>query len=511
MLVHGYKVPRRLEILSKDELYAVHQATLGVLEKTGASVYSEDALKLFDRAGATVDYKHKNVKLPRNLVEEAIKKAPGSFTQRYLRSRYGLKSEVIIGGDETHASLGTSCTYVLDFETGERRGATKRDAANFARILDAQNNFTMHDTMVVPQDVPPEVAEIHRLDAILRNASKPFVATPGLRLGITPTFVGRKEIHKHLLKMLAAVVGGEEELMKHPPAFIVSGGVVSGYFCPSSPIKWEKDIVELLMEYVKWGFPAMIMTCPGGGASTPVTLAGDLVVANAENLTGIVLAQLVNKGNPVVYAMGANIMDLKTGIMAHGAPEAALLWVAAIQLAQYYGLPSTVPGLKTDSKQPDEQAGYEKAMTTLLELLAAPSIINFAGPLEDGILACYEQPVIDNDILGAMLRITRGIEVNPDTLAVDLIHRVIESGGNFMTEKHTFKYMRSERWYPSLTDRLPYPSWKKQGAKDMRERAREKTKEILDTYYLEPLDPDVERELNRLVKKAEKDLLRKAS
>ena len=298
------------------------------------------------------------------------------------------------------------------------------------------------------------------------------------------------------IRLASIVAGGEEELKKRP--------MLLGFHNPVSPLQHSKELTEGLMVYAKYKQPVSIAPEAQAGATAPITLAGLLTQQNAEVLSGITIAELTNPGTPVLYGAVSVPLDMKTGNIALGAIEVGLINAAAAQLARYYGLPSRGTGGTTDSKIPDIQAGFEKAATLLM---AASAGINFiydaAGALESTLTASFEQAVIDNEICGMVARALRGIDVNDETLAIDVIENV-GPGGQYLSQKHTLKHLKKEQYIPKIIKREKREDWERAGSKDLWKVAREEAKKILKEHQPEPLDKDIEKELKRTIKEIEK-------
>jgi len=471
----------RLRVLTRKQLYNIHLATLDLLEHTGVKVRYGEALKLLDAAGANVDYKKQIVKIPRHLVREALMKTPSSIILAGRNSRNDLKLE---DGKTYFGTLGTA-PYVQDLETGKRRPATKKDVEDFARVADALENIHYFHTMANPSDVPLEICDLHRWEATLRNTAKHAMGGA----------VYKTENMPYLIRMCCAVIGDEEKLRKRP--------IISIIECPVSPLIYDTRGTHNIIEFSKRGLPIMIYSEPQAGASAPVTLAGTLVIVNAEVLSGITIVQLVNPGTPVIYASVATIMDMKAANIAFGSPETGLLSVATTQLARYYNVPNLCAGGRADSKIPDAQAGYEKARNALISALAGSNLNNMAGALESNLKVSFEQLIIDNEIVGTIKRVIEGIEVTDETLALEVIKKV-GPGGLYLAEDHTLKYLKKEHYMPKIDDRRSYGAWEKTGAKNVAEVAKEKAKEILTTYQPEPLSKEIQKELASIIREAEK-------
>jgi trimethylamine--corrinoid protein Co-methyltransferase len=304
------------------------------------------------------------------------------------------------------------------------------------------------------------------------------------------------QLTDYQLEIATAAAGSRKKLRKRP-----LGG---GGFCTESPLKFEGRYVEVALKLAKLGYPCDVESMPLGGATAPVTFAGCLVTTNAEILSGVCTIQLAapDTHTSVGYIMGN--LDMKTGLWGQG-PEEGLLCAAAVEVARYYGFYVTVNGFNTASKMSGAQASYEKTMSTLLPVLAGADGVYGAGSLEGGMAASFEELVMDDEICKAVLKAVQGIEVNDETLAVDVIDKV-GPGGHFLAEKHTLKNFEETLFFSELTDRRSYDAWKKAGGKSMVKRAREKAEEILKEHWPKPLDKDVQKEISEIIERAEKEL-----
>jgi trimethylamine--corrinoid protein Co-methyltransferase len=254
-----------------------------------------------------------------------------------------------------------------------------------------------------------------------------------------------------------------------------------------------------MLEVAEYGLPLATPTAPLAGATAPLTLAGTLVQLNAEALTGIVLTQLVNKGTPILYSAVPTTVDIRTMGFLFGSIEMGMMNAAASQLARHYKIPIYATSGVTDSKIPDVQAGYEKASTALLAALAGANYIHdAAGLLEGAMTAGYAQYVIDNEIIGMALRASRGIDVNPDTLAVDVIDNV-GPGGDYLGQEHTMKYMRTETFFTQVADRQNHTNWINSGSKNGWDKADEIARKILETHRTMPILRDTHEKIKEIV------------
>ena len=384
---------------------------------------------------------------------------------------------------------------VIDLD-GKRRYATWEDMANIFRLTEALENLHVAGSGIV---LPPHVSyvelAVRRFIIAMENTEGPCAVD------------AKGPFMRDYIKLQAIVRGGLEELVEKP-----------FFWChvnPVSPLTFDKRQTSSFLIFAKLGLPIHFGSEVQAGATGPATLAGVLVQQNAENLSGIVIAQLAAETSspkrrpPIIYGTISTIMDMRTASPVLGNPECALINVASAQIAHYYGLPSRGTGEGADSKIPDIQAGYETCLTLLASALAGHNYIFAVGGLEPGVLAIsYEKIVLDNDLIGMVMRVLEGIDISDDTLALDIIDKV-GPGGHYLALDHTRKYCRKEHYYPVLFDRYPYEAWVKRGRRDIREAARERARHILREYYPEPLDKDIKRQLEEMSKEIIKKYIEK--
>jgi trimethylamine--corrinoid protein Co-methyltransferase len=323
---------------------------------------------------------------------------------------------------------------------------------------------------------------------MLKNNTRNFYALVG----------GCREGLSHELEMAAVAAGSIAAVQKRP--FFVAG------LCVISPLTQAGDFVEELFACGENNIPVYIEADALAGGTTPFTISGTAVEINANVLSAIALAQMANPGAPCIYASSSGILDMRSLNLGGSAPESTLLHMAQAQLAHHYGLPyygSNTP----DSKLPDTQMGYESAQHFLGCAMGGVNIIHVAvGNLEMMCLANYEKCLIDNEMLGATFRMLRGIDCSRDAIGIDAFHEVKHSG-QFLETEHTLQYLRRDRWEPELTDRNSWDKWKMQtGGKDMRERARERAKEILETYHPVHIGGREAKEIDKIASLAQQNI-----
>jgi len=471
----------KVTILADTELEAIHKASLKVLEDTGVIVESREALDFLKKAGALVDYDDWRAKLPRDLVAEAIKRAPKTFTYCARNP----KNDLVLDKKRPYFCAIGGDPFLFDWETGRRRYSTTEDMARSAVIADYLDHADMLWPLGCCGDVPEPLTHIYDMYTSLKNSEK----------HVEGDSVSAAEA-RYQIEIAAAIVGGREELRARPIFSMVN--------CTLSPLRYDRGMIEASLELAKAGVPVAVMPMPMSGVSAPVTLAGTLLEHNAEFLGGLAIIQFAGPGAPVVYAAACGTVDFRTGLETMSA-ETMLLNAGLTQLAHFYDLPSESRGIRSASKLVDAQAGYEKAIALIPRLLSGPDIVLGLGGLEGVRINSPAAMVIDNEIIDYALRFIQGIEVNDETLAVDVIHSV-GPRGNYLGERHTLEHFR-ERWKSRIADIGAFETWEAEGGKSLDVVAKEKVREILATHEPEPLPEAVEREISYILKKSKEELV----
>ena len=462
--------------LSQSSIERIHQATLEIFEEVGFEVHYEEALEVFAQKGAKVDSEKKRVRLSPQLVEKTISTAPSKVVLYGREDKHNLDLE----DKKVYLGTGGTAVNVIDLDTGEKRPSNLEDVRQIARLVDNLDNIHFYLLPVFPHELPQEQIDVNRFYAGLANTTKHV--TGG---------VWHSEGALQAIKLASIIAGGYEELKKRP--------IISAICCVISPLKLDKHYTELMILVAENGIPVMVPSEALCGATSPITLAGDVLQVNVETLAGVILTQLVNPGTPVVYGTVSTIADPYSMNYVSGAMEMGLINAAVAQMAQFYKLPFYATAGMSDSKLSDIQAGYEKMATTLLVALAGANYIHdSAGLIEFAMTASYEQYVIDNEINGMVMRALRGIQFNEDTLALDVIKNVGPTR-NFLEQGHTRKHLRSELFFPKVSDRLLREQWVANGAKDGRERAREIARDILANHQPVPIPREIEQKIKETI------------
>jgi trimethylamine---corrinoid protein Co-methyltransferase len=473
----SHKQAVQIRVLEEVQCTDIVNAAYQVLERTGCDVYDDEALRLLADAGCKIE--GKRVFIPSDLLEKAIKSAPSNFT---LYNRSG-EPTLFLEPYNSYFGPGPTNPMIIDVETGERRKAIKNDVVNAARVCDALPNIDWATALATVSDCHPMLSDIHEVHALLQNTNKPIL-----------TWAINKENCEDIIDMCAAVAGGMNDLAQKP-FFLI--------WCdPTTPLQHQGDAVKRLMYMAEKQLPVLYAPAIMLGGTGPVTLAGNLAVGLADTLVGLLISQLKHEGTPFIVANFTDIMDLKTGGMVHCGPELSLGQAASADLFRYLNLPFIVHLGSTDSPVFDQQAAAEIAIQLYTGMLCGANLNSFIGFLETAMSGSLDCLVFGDEVISLLRGLTRGIEVTPETLAVDAIHRV-GPGGHFMGDKHTFNHFK-EIWYPKVFNRTIYEKWEDQGKKDLKTRLNEKVKRILSDGCKNPLPAESINELDRILEKAQK-------
>ena len=461
-----------LEILTEEQLQAIHRGTLDVLETTGVRVEHDRALELFADHGCKVDLKEKRVRIPGYLVEECLRKCPSSFTVKARNPKYDLR----IGGSTLYFTQDAGMRY-LDLNTWEPRPGTLKEHGEAIRVLDALG--TVH--MLVP----------HQFYMDMEGVSPFMMQSEGLASGI-----------RNSTKAESAGYSYDWEIFAIKMAKAV-GIDIRGTMTVSPPLTLYADCCEAGFRYAEAGCPIAIASGAVYGGTSPATLAGATITNNAEVIAGIVLVQLIRPGTGVVACDFTFPMDMQFGHPVFGALGSAIHQVMFDQVWRNYGVPtSNWHAGYSSSKKIDFQAGYERAMSSLLYALAGNNLCDLHGPIYGELTYHPVMSILDDDIAGWVGRFIEGVEVTDETLAIDLIEQVGPIPGQYLNTAHTRKWWESEQFIPKSADREPYPEWLKKGKKDAIALAKERMDEILAKHEPEPLTPEQDKAIDEILEEA---------
>lgn len=475
---HGTGIAFRT--LTYEQIQEIHSASLRLLEEVGVVVHHDEAADLLKRAGAYTDSTGRTY-IPSALVKRALQTAPSRIT---IYNRLG-EPALFLEKSNVYFGAGSDTLIYLDPFTGERRPWQSGDVAAALRLLDALPNIDFAMSLGLLSDVDRRMINRAQYALMLRNSVKPQVVIAEDRATVADIF-----------EMAAAAAGGEERL-KHRPIFAL-------YCEPTSPLQLPFESVDKLLLAAEKRIPVNFACGAVAGASTPVTVAGTVVQANAEALCGLVVHQLKNPGAPFLYGYGDSPLDMRTMVAVYAVPEALLLQGCLCDLARYYSLPSWGYAGCSSSKAFDEQAVVEATMFTLIGALQGCNLMHDVFYIESGRTGSLELLVLMDEVISRVKHILAGVNTSPEYLAVEAIKRV-GPGGNFLGDVHTAKHFR-ESWRGELSDFNGYDAWAAAGAKTMGERIRERLKKIIETHKPIPLSPEADQEVERILRRAEERL-----
>ncbi len=472
----GISIRRPYPVLAKDDIGRIHEAALRELERIGVKVGTAKGRALLKKAGATVDERTEVVKIPASLVEEAIDRT----SKRIVLAGRNPEEDADLDRQHVHICNDGNGPLAIDFETGERRLSTADDLAKSALVSNALDNLHVFWPMVTSQDEPASIRTYVDLKVSFMHTDKHVQ----FATAVTP------ENARRLIAMAVAVAGSGEALRDRP--------IVSSVHTSIAPLQHDGGNMDTAFVFGEAGVPVAIFTMPGPGTSGPVTLAGAIVVAAMEFLSGLTMCQLANPGCPVIWGTGIAPLDMRTTTRAGGSPEHGLTGAAVTQLAHAYGVPSLCGGFDATASVPGTQAALEQFASGLSLVLGGADLIVGTGLLEDARTLWLEQLFIDDEMVSMIRRIAEGVIVDEVHLALDVIEKV-GIGGMFLGQRHTVDHLRTEHYLPKLVDRRSFDLWAADGRKTMEQRARERVREALARPPPHPLPPETVRELDAII------------
>ncbi len=457
-MVAGTPLGARFAPLSDAEMLRVHGAALDLLETVGMGSPTPRVMAFATAAGCRMS-EGGRLLFPRALVEDALAVAAKSFTVhgRDPACDFEARNGVV------NFCTGGAAVTMLDIETQNYRPSTLADLYDLARLCDTLPNLQWFARPVVATDV----ADPFNLDV-----NTIYACAAGTKKHIATSIVEGPHVHR-LVPLLDMLAGGEGTFAKRPFCTVHATTVVS-------PLTFAQDSLDVACAAVDIGMPVHCQTGPQAGATAPAALAGTLAQVCAEGLASLTVINLLKPGHPTVLGNWAFVSDLRTGAFSGGGGEQALLGAASGQMSAFYGVPGGMGAGMTDSKLPDNQAGFEKALTTVLAALSGGGFVYESAGMLASLLGCsHEAMVIDDDMLSSIRRIARGIEVTDETLSVDVIAETVAGAGHFLGAEQTLDLMQSEFVYPRHADRTPPDDWRDAGSTDIWERARIAAQDIL--------------------------------
>jgi trimethylamine--corrinoid protein Co-methyltransferase len=442
-----------------DGIAAVHRTALRILAEIGLANATPRCIDTVTAAGGQLSEKGRLL-IPGELVERVLDIAGRGF------KLFGQQPEYDLDPNGTRIHLGTSgaAVHIIDSETGKVRNSTLADLHDMARLAQALPNIHMFQRTVVARDIEdPHAMELNTAYACAAGTAKPI-----------GTSFSSAETMRAAVEMFHMIAGGEAAWRERPFCCVSTCFVVP-------PLTFAEEALGIIECAADTGTPLKLVSAGQAGATSPAPLAGAVAQQTAEVLAGLVYVNLLNPGHPALFGALPFVSDLRTGAMSGGSAEQGVLMAACAQMAQFYRIPCAVSAGMTDAKLPDFQAGYEKGITELLSALAGANLIYEAAGMYGSLLAASKESfVLDNDLIGSVLRATRGFEISEDALAFDVIREVCLDGpGHFLGSGQTLGRMQSDYYYPALADRATPQAWADAGTPALIETARQRTREIL--------------------------------
>ncbi|MGA9349335.1 MAG: trimethylamine methyltransferase family protein [Anaerolineae bacterium] len=465
----------QFQLLSPQQCEKLHNASLEILERTGVRLFEPEAVELLRKAGAFVSEGNR-VRIPAGLVERAFSTVPKRVV---LCNRHG-ERVIFLEDHRCFYGPGSDCLHIIDHRTWERRRPVLQDVVEGVTVCDALPHIDFAMSMFLPSDVNQVIADRYQMEAMLSYTIKPIVF-------VTYDFSGCVDA----IEMAEAVVGGSEALRQNP--------LVACYINVTTGLLHNQEALQKLLYLAGKGLPLLYVPVASGGMTGPVTPAGSMALVNAGVLAGLVLSQLKREGAPfIVPGWGGEGLDMRTMVGPYCHPDARGM---AQELAHYYNLPFFGLAGASEAKLVDGQAGAEAALTMMVDTLAGANLIHDLGYLESGLTFSLAQLVICDEIVSWLKHFMAGVEINDETLALDLIDQV-GPDGQYLDAEHTRDHFR-QRWYPRVFERNSYSNWRAKGGKSLAERAAERVEEILAEHQPEPLPDDVAQTIKAIVRRAE--------
>lgn len=478
-------IHEKLRILSTGQINQIHNGTLRAFEEVGLNVMHAAGRKMWVDWGARQDASTGRIHIPAHLVEKALKTVPSQI----LCGARDEKNELLIGGGKVYGRNGGGPGQVTDMETGVLRNATRSDAADYARLVDALAN-THIAAPVYEQDSAPETRDLHTLAWMFKNTSK-HINIRLLKPSSLPYFM-----------RMAEIVAGSKQALKQKP-------VITLLESPIAPLKHPDVLIDAILTCGEYGIPLEICSMPIAGATGPITLAGSLLMSNVEMLGAVVFGQLAYPGMPMIFAPRIMVMDMASGFALTGSMENALLVTAGSQLAkETCHMPVNMHGPYTDSPLNDCQAGIENTYFSLMPAMAGADILTGAGHLQGGLVVNFAQLVMDDELVGLVNRAMQGLEVDEENLGYEAVRASIETD-NLLMHPHTLRHLRSDRYRTKLMTRSARATWEAEGSKSMRDRAIEKAQSLLAKHQPKPLDETAQKGIDELLIEADRKLVAK--
>jgi len=454
--------------LSDAAINRIYTTALDVLENIGMGTPIPAILRYTLPKGCKLGDDGR-LRFPRALVEDMI----AVSAKEYVLHAPDTSKDHVVRGTEVLFCTSGEAVSVLDYATQSFRPSRLVDLYDAARLADQLEHIHNFGQPFIAAELSNEV--------LVHDINTAYAALAGTRksIGLGVTEVAHVE---PLIALFDTYLGEEGGFMKRP--FCTLGG------CPVvSPLHFGEDNAEVMVRMAELGLVYDIAVAPQAGATAPAALAGALVQCFAETLACLAVVNMVRPGSPLSFGMWPFISDLRTGAFSGGSGEEALITAATVQLCNHFGLITSVGAGMTDAKTMDAQAGYEKALTNMAAALAGANLIAaYPGMVGSLMGQSFEGMVIDNDMIGNIQRILRGIEVNDETLSYGVIEETVHGIGHYLGHPQTLALMESEFLYPELANRSSPGAWEEAGHRNIYEAAHARVHELLADYHPDYID-----------------------
>ena len=449
--------------LTESDMQQVYETALGLIDEVGMGDPIPEFVEAVTAAGGHMDDDGR-LHYPRAVVERVVEE---TAAKSWVWHGIDEDKSVDLADQKVHFSTAGAAVLMLDYHNREFRPSTTADLYDVSRLVDTLEHIHIFVRTIVTRDVESSrEVDINSAYAVMMGTDKPQGTS----------FFRPEHVHE-VVDMYDYVLGGEGEFRRRP--FVCANNT---FVVP--PLRFAYESAECMTAQIERGMPINLLSAGQAGATSPAALGGALVQALAECLAGLTSVNLISPGHPCVMGMWPFVSDLRTGAMSGGSGEEAVLNAAAAQVVNWLGLPSGVAAGMADSKLPDNQAGYEKGITTVLAGQAGANVVYESAGMLASLLACsLEALVIDNDMLGAANRTIRGIDIDDYTLSAQVIRDTISGPGHFLGNAQTLHLMQREYVYPVIGDRNNPDDWKDLGSTNAAERAHDYVQGVMRTHF----------------------------
>lgn len=476
----------RLSPLSHEALERIHLCTMDILARVGLSEVPPVAADIIIANGGELSSRNR-ICFPAELVERALKGFRRDITLYARHSTVPLHDpytphqvqDLCLQDKRVFVGTGGASPFLVDLHSGEYRESTLKDLYDAARIADSLQNVHFFSRSVVARDISdPHLLDINTAYASLAGTQKHVMVSASDAQSV-----------KAIAELCSMVAGSRKTFSDKPFLSLNVNHVVS-------PLRFSEAAIDVLICASQLGIPISINTFSQLGASSPVTIAGCIAQTMAETLAGMIFAWIINPNAQTICGPRPMLTDLRTGAMSGGGGEQALLTAGVIQMAQFYGLPNSTIAGATDSKISDAQSGYEKCLSITLAAQTGANLITQACGVQAGLMASsFESYVVDNDMLGSILRTLTPIEVCDTTLDINQVFEAIDGDGHYLGHQETLNRMQSDFLYPDIADRQNHETWTANGSLDIRAIANRRAQDILDTHYPVYIEPEADKKI----------------